>query len=204
MQPPIICLVTGGGTPGELVSLIREAAIAGVDLVQIREPALDDRSLVALTRQAIAETRGTGCRIVVNDRLDVALASGAAGVHLRAESFAERRVRTLAPGGFLIGRSVHDVAQAEAAARAGCSYLIFGTVFPSRNKPADHPIAGLVDLREVCRSVQVPVIAIGGVSVENAEQAFSAGARGVAAIDLFRGGEPLSGIVPTLRRRFDT
>jgi thiamine-phosphate pyrophosphorylase len=204
MRSPIICLVTGGGTPSALVSLIREAAIAGVDLVQIREPALDDRSLLTLARQAIAETRGTDCRIVVNDRVDVALASGAAGVHLRGESFPEQRVRTLAPGGFLIGRSVHDVPQAEAAAQGGCSYLIFGTVFPSRSKPAGHPISGLAGLREVCTSVRIPVIAIGGISVENASQAFSAGARGVAAIDLFRSGEALSGIVPKLRRRFDT
>jgi thiamine-phosphate pyrophosphorylase len=204
VQSPIICLVTGGGTPRALVDLIREAAVAGVDLLQIREPSLDDRTLLALTREAIEATRQTAARIVINDRLDIALATNASGVHLRGDSYAATRVRPIAPGGFLIGRSVHDVDQAVAAAAAGCDYVVFGTIFPSRNKRPGHPIAGLDQLREIAAAVQVPVLAIGGISTENAVAAVAAGAAGVAGIDLFRSGAPLQATVSRLRRSFDT
>ena len=203
MHSPIICLVTGGGTLRALVKLIREAAVAGVDLIQIREPSLDDRTLVTLTREAIEATRQPATRVVINDRLDIALATNASGIHLRGESFAATRVRPITPGGFLIGRSVHDVDQAIAAAAGGCDYLIFGTIFPSRNKPPGHPIAGLDRLREIAAAVQVPVLAIGGISTENAVAAAAAGAAGVAGIDLFRGASMMS-TVSRLRRSFDT
>lgn len=204
MQSPIICLVTGGGTPSALQGIIRDAAFAGVTLIQIREPSLDDPTLLSLTRKAIEDTRETGCQIVVNDRMDIALAAGAAGVHLRGNSFSATRVRPKAPAGFLIGRSVHDVAEALAAAESGCDYLIFGTVFPSRSKGAGHPVAGLEGLRQVATTVRVPVVAIGGISLENAASTLATGAAGVAAIDLFRGNIPLGTIVSGLRRSFDT
>ena len=204
LQSPIICLVTGGGTPTALQGLIRSAAFAGVTLIQIREPSLGDPALLSLTQKAIEETRETGCQIVVNDRMDIALAAGAAGIHLRGTSFSARRVREKAPAGFLIGRSVHDVGEAVAAAASGCDYLIFGTVFPSRNKPPGHPVAGLNELHEVATAAEIPVIAIGGISLENACSALAAGAAGVAAIDLFRGNTLPGTIVSELRRSFDT
>jgi thiamine-phosphate pyrophosphorylase len=203
-HPPIICLVTGGGTPATLLALIRDAASAGVTLIQIRESSLDDASLLSLTRKAIEETREARCQIVVNDRMDVAVAAGAAGVHLRGSSFSARRIRDHARAGFLIGRSVHDAEEAVAAAQSGCDYVIFGTVFPSRNKPVSHPIAGLDGLHKVATAVQIPVIAIGGISLENAGAAIAAGAAGVAAISLFRGSAPPGTIVSELRRSFDS
>src|ERR1043165_9117762 len=196
-------MVTGGGTPQSVSSLIREAAFAGVDLVQIRERSLDDRALLALTRDAVEHTRTTGCRVIVNDRVDIAVAAGAAGVHLRGDSFSGTRVRQIAPEGFLIVRSVHDVEQATAAAEEGCDYLIFGTVFLSRSKPAGHPVAGLDALRRGVSAVPIPVIAIGGISAQNTRQVLAAGAAGVAGIDLFRGGVPLDGLVRRLRQPFD-
>ena len=99
---------------------------------------------------------------------------------------------------------VHDVAEALAAAESGCDYLIFGTVFPSRSKGAGHPVAGLEGLRQVATTVRVPVVAIGGISLENAASTLATGAAGVAAIDLFRGNIPLGTIVSGLRRSFDT
>jgi thiamine-phosphate diphosphorylase len=197
---PIICLVTGGGTHRALVSLISEAAVAGVDLIQIREPSLDDRALLTLTRGAIE----TAARVVVNDRLDIAVAAHASGAHLRGESFSAARLRPIVPPGFLIGRSVHDVDQAIAAAASGCDYLIFGTVFPSRNKPPGHPVAGLGQLSEIATAVRIPVLAIGGISTENAVDVINAGAAGVAGIDLFRSGVSVRETVSTLRRSFDT
>jgi thiamine-phosphate diphosphorylase len=200
---PLICLVTSGD--GRSAAIVREAAAAGVDLVQIREPLLESGALHSLTREAVNGAAGTACQIVVNDRLDVAVAAGAAGVHLRADSFPASRVREVAPKGFLIGRSVHEPAEAVAAtAQGGCDYLIFGTVFPSSSKPPGHQVAGLRKLQEVCGSTDLPVIAIGGISVENAADAIVAGAHGVAAIDLFRRCRSVRSLVSQLRQRFDT
>jgi thiamine-phosphate diphosphorylase len=203
---PIICLVTAGrGREQPLLDLIAEAAHAGVDLIQIRERRLDDRALVNLTRRAVEATRGTRSRIVVNDRVDVALAAGAPGVHLRGDSFAAARIRTLAPPGFLIGRSVHDRAEAAAVeAGGGCDYLLFGTVFPSTSKRPTDPISGPGALRDVCATVGIPVLAIGGISIENVSRVAASGAAGIAAISLFERGDPIAATVSMLRRRFDT
>jgi len=203
VQFPIICLITAG--EGRKPGLVREAASAGVDLVQIREPLLQGGALVTFVRSAIDEAVGTSCSVLVNDRFDVAIAANAAGVHLRSDSVPAERIRRVAPPGFLVGRSVHDAAEAAGISRAdGCDYLIFGTVFPSRSKPAGHPAAGVQKLAEVCRATTLPVIAVGGISVENAAEVIAAGAKGVAAIDLFRSGRPLSATLSLLRQRFDT
>jgi thiamine-phosphate pyrophosphorylase len=206
VSAPIICLVTGGRAREQpTLELIAAAARAGVDLIQIRERGMDDRALLDFTQRAVELTRGTTSRVVVNDRADIALAAGASGVHLRANSCDAARVRALAPGGFLIGRSVHATAEAVATAAAGgCDYLIFGTVFSSTSKPANHPVAGLDALRDACRSVQLPVLAIGGIALDNAALVARAGASGIAAISLFERSGALAATVSALRRVFDT
>jgi thiamine-phosphate pyrophosphorylase len=157
-----------------------------VDLVQVRERGLEDRSLLALVegvREAIA---GTGARLLVNDRVDVALAAEADGVHLPASAVACARIRSIVPDGFLVGRSVHTLGEAVAAAAdGGCDYLIFGTVFESRSKPAGHAVAGLDALADVCAAVPLPVLAIGGITAERVPDIVRAGAAGLAAIGLF-------------------
>jgi thiamine-phosphate pyrophosphorylase len=203
VQFPVICLITGG--EGEVPGLIREAASAGVDVVQVREPQLQDRALLSYARRAVGEAAHTSCRVLVNDRFDIAIAAAAAGVHLRGDSVPAVRVRSVVPAGFVIGRSVHSPAEAaEVTAQGGYDYLIFGTVFQSRSKPPSHPVAGLAVLREVCRATALPVIAVGGISFGNVAEVVAAGAKGVAAISLFRDGEPISLTVSRLRQRFDT
>ena len=203
---PIVCLVTSGsgdveGTLGQ----IRAAVDAGVTLVQIREPRLADPELLELTRRACGATGESGPRILVNDRLDVAVAAGAHGVHLRASSFGAARVRERMGKTFLIGRSVHERAEAIDAEREGaCDYLMFGTVFPSLSKPEGHGIAGLEALRDVCRHVRVPVVAIGGITVGRAASVCDAGAAGIAAISLFGDVESMRWAVESVRRSFDT
>jgi thiamine-phosphate diphosphorylase len=131
---PALCMVTGGtgAAQAAIVESIGAAARAGIDIIQIRERHLDDRGLFDLTRAAVRALSGTGARLVVNDRLDVARAASADGVHLRAVSFTAARARTLVPSGCLVGRSVHSEAEALAVeASGGCDYLLFGTVFPS-------------------------------------------------------------------------
>ena len=182
---PTLSVVTGrqrlGLTPSDLIRRLRWLAVAGVDLVQIRERDLCDRELTALVRDAVAAAEGTSARVVVNDRIDIALAAHAAGVHLREDSAASGRIRAIAPPGFLVGCSIHDVERAREL--PGCDYLLFGTVFPSSGKPAGHPVAGLQTLRDVCAAAGSPVIAIGGVNARNAGAAIAAGAAGVAAIE---------------------
>ena len=203
LTPPVLCLVTAGTSSPDL-HVIREAALAGVDLIHVRERHLDDRTLVALVRETMDAVSGSGARGVVNDRLDVALAAGAAGVHLRGDSMTAADVRTIVPAGFMIGRSIHSVAEAVAAeSGGGCDYLVFGTVFESAGKPGRMP-AGLEALARVCAAVTLPVLAIGGVTLDNAGRVALAGAAGVAAIGLFGGLDRVGDTVRALRRLFDT
>ena len=139
----------------------------------------------------MAVSRGTATRVVVNDRLDVALACGADGVHLRGDSFAVADARRLAPEGFLVGRSVHT--PEEAVAGGGADYLIAGTVFPSASKPTGRAFLNVSGLRAIVAAVQVPVLAIGGITEAGAGRVAAAGAAGVAAIGLFTAGRQGNG-----------
>lgn len=187
------------------------AARAGVDLVQIRERALDAAFLLQILGRVRLGADELGTRVLVNDRVDVALAGAADGVHLPSTAPACSRVRAIVPartraGDFLIGRSVHSEAEAIAAeAAGGCDYLIFGTVYESRSKPAGHPVAGVDALARVCAAVRLPVLAIGGITIERIPEVAAAGAAGVAAIGLFGHGTEaeLAAIVGRLRDAFD-
>jgi thiamine-phosphate diphosphorylase len=189
---PIICLVTDrkrlrphARLEAQLEAVVaqaEEAGGAGVTLVQIRERDLDSRTLADLCASAVAATRGRPVRIVVNDRVDVALSSGADGVHLRSDSFEAARVRAVAPS-WIVGRSIHDVAEAEWRGR-DVDYAIFGTVFPTASKAGAVP-SGLAALRSAAAAARCPVLAIGGVSIANVREVAAAGAAGVAAIELF-------------------
>lgn len=198
----IVCLVTDRRLMGgQMMETIVAAARAQVDLIQIRERDLDGGALSRLVREAVEATRGSSAIVVVNDRLDVALASGAGGVHLRGDSFPASKVRTVVPDGFIIGRSVQSTAEAEGA--AGADYLIFGTVFASASKPPNHTVAGPGGLRRVCASVDLPVLAIGGMTVEHAGTVAAAGAAGVAGISLFAGSSDPGHTIRSLRAAFD-
>ena len=169
---------------------IRRAAAAGVAWIQIREKDLDARALVELARFAVAETRETPARVLVNDRLDVALAANAAGVHLGENSLpveivAEWRRRS-GRLDFLIGASCHSLDAARAAERGGANYVFFGPVFETPSKAAFGAPQGIERLREVCAAVKIPVLAIGGVNAENLRDCIQAGAAGIAAIRLFQ------------------
>jgi thiamine-phosphate diphosphorylase len=167
-----------------LVIQARAAAHAGVDFVQIREGDLPAATLVALSRRVRAALEGTAARVLVNDRVDVAIAAGAHGVHLKASSIAPGLARELLPAGATIGVSVHG---ADAAARAGrVDYLVAGAVFATASKPAGWPTLGLAGLVAVVEAAAgVPVLAIGGVEASSARSLRQAGARGMAGIEAF-------------------
>ena len=159
--------------------------------MQIREKDQPGRELLALARAAVALGNAKGARVIVNDRLDVALAAGAAGVHLGGESMPAREVVLWcragnAPREFTIGVSCHSVEEARGAESSGANYIFFGPVFETPSKKAFGAPQGLARLSEVCRTVGIPTIAIGGVDESNGLECLRAGAAGVAAIRLFQ------------------
>ena len=206
LRRPIVCIVSSGrGEPVPLIDTVAAAARAGADLVQIRERRLDDRALLDLVRLATQATSGTRTRVLVNDRADIALAGRAGGVHLREDSMAASRVRAIVPDRFLVGRSVHSLSAArQAEDDGGCDYLVFGTVFQSLSKPDGHGAAGLDALAEVCRTVRLPVLAIGGITEARVADVARAGAAGIAAINLFADPAACGDRVAAVRRLFDT
>jgi thiamine-phosphate pyrophosphorylase len=181
---------------------IRFAVAAGAGWIQIREKDLEARSQVELVRFAVAETHATPARVLVNDRLDVALAANAAGVHLGEKSLPLEDVgdwrRSAGRADFLIGVSCHSQESARAAERGGADYIFFGPVFATPSKAAYGAPQGIDRLREVCASVEIPVLAIGGVNLENARECLEAGSAGIAAIRLFQDAVDL----PALAGRF--
>jgi thiamine-phosphate pyrophosphorylase len=196
----MLCLVTDRLrlTPGTassesarrcLLEQAQHAVDAGIDLIQLRERDLSSADLAALAGELLRITHGTATRLVINDRLDVALACGADGVHLRADSFGVGAARRLAPPPFLIGRSVHSVS--DAAAAAGADYLVAGTVFPTVSKGASRACIGVEGLRAIVGAVSAPVLGIGGITVERAGEVAAAGAAGIAGIGLFMAAESL-------------
>jgi thiamine-phosphate pyrophosphorylase len=148
--------------------------------VQLREKDLTARELWAVAIRLRELTEGRAL-FLVNDRLDVALAAGADGVHLAGHSLPPAAARAALGPHPLIGCSVHDVAEAEAAARGGADYLLVGTLYPSRSKPGRESAGpGLVE--EIRQAVDVPLLGIGGIIARNAREVLYAGARGVAVI----------------------
>ncbi len=180
-----------------LIERIRWATDGGVDCIQIREKDLGGGRLAELARAAVGAARGNGwaCRMIVNDRLDVAVAAGAGGVHLGRESLPVREVAAwrakekIARAGladFLIGASCHSLEEARSAALDGADYLIFGPVFETPSKINFGAPLGIEKLRAVCGETRIPVLAIGGIDLASAGRCFEAGAAGIAAIRLFQ------------------
>jgi thiamine-phosphate pyrophosphorylase len=215
----LLCYVTdrralGIANPADslaaLIQKIEEVVAAGIDWVQIREKDLPARELASLTRQALritAKSSGkssAATRVLVNDRLDVAIAERAGGVHLSVKSLPVREAKRLIQSAlakqavgksFLVGASCHSLEAAKAAEHDGADYIFFGPIFPTPSKQQFGPPQGIQSLQQVCRTVSVPVLAIGGVTLDNAALCIHAGAAGVAAIRLFQDAlDPISAV----------
>ncbi|MFI5095120.1 MAG: thiamine phosphate synthase [Candidatus Acidiferrales bacterium] len=221
---PILCYVTdrrglhGASTKESidpLLERIEAIAAAGVDWIQLREKDVSGRDAASLTREALrrvsklASLAQPAPRILVNDRLDVALAEKAGGVHLGENSLpvveAKRLVlafqasESLAPD-FLVGVSCHSLEAAQSAASAGADYIFFGPIFATPSKAAYGAPQGLLRLAKVCSSLAIPVLAIGGITIANVSSCFSAGASGIAAIRMFQDSADPAEIVRRLRQ----
>jgi thiamine-phosphate pyrophosphorylase len=248
-KTPILCYVTDSkglspATPSDLssalVQTIATLASAGVDWIQLREKHMSARDLSSLAREASRQPAAQPGRerpkpcVIVNDRLDVAIAERADGVHLgenglpvhEAKLFLESReaeqaaraglftptvvgpvtaprplvTNQPAPVNFLLGVSCHSVEGVTSAARDGASYVFFGPVFATPSKAGMGKPQGVAGLAEACRSVSIPVLAIGGITLENAAACIKAGAAGIAAIRLFQDASDAAEIVKELRQ----
>jgi thiamine-phosphate pyrophosphorylase len=212
MHRPIVCYVTDRRSleiPADrsreaaLIERIRTATSAGADWIQLREKDLKARSLFDLGCAAIAASHGTAAQVLINDRLDVAWACGAAGVHLGESSVpvgeVVRAKREIPRRDFVVGASCHSLEASANAARDGADYIFFGPVFATPSKAEFGAPQGLTRLAEVCRAVPVAVLAIGGVTSQNARECLQAGAAGIAAIRLFQDGADLAATLRKIR-----
>jgi len=178
------CMITADVDEESLVRQVERALAAGVDFVQLRRRSRPTREVEALARRLVGLSPRARERILVNGRLDVALSSGAAGVHLPADGLPVAAVKQVVPEGFVVSRSTHTREAVERAFGEGASFVVFGPIFPTASKPG-HPGVGLEALEEVVRSVPIPVYALGGVTPERVPQIADTGARGIAGISAF-------------------
>jgi len=215
LQAPIIYLITSGETTpatneasaqfARLLDVVRAAIAARVSLIQLREKNLSAHTLYELTARAARLTRGSATRLLVNDRADIARASGADGVHLTTRSMDAGVVRRAFGDEFLIGVSTHSLEEARAARDGRADFATFGPVFETASKRAYGPPVGLARLSEAARSLApFPILALGGVTSENAAAVLRAGAHGIAAIRLFSDPLALEEITNALRRSAST
>ena len=212
---PILYLITSGATTiettpssaefSDILLLVQAAVASRIPLVQIREKSLSARVLYELTARAARITYGTATNLLVNDRSDIAHAATAEGVHLTTQSLPPGLIRKTYGPRFVIGVSTHSLEQASAARNAGADFAVFGPVFETESKRAYGKPLGVRKLVEVTRELEeFPVLAIGGITLDNVDARFRAGAQGVAAIRLLGDKERLPEVTEEIRKRFSS
>jgi thiamine-phosphate pyrophosphorylase len=189
--------LSGGRSHAEIARL---AVLGGADIIQLRDKNLSGAGLAATGREIAAITRKAGAVFIVNDRLDVAIACGADGVHLGQDDMRIATARQLAPPGFIIGVSVSTVEEAVEAEREGADYVALSPTFSTASKEDAGPGHGLDRLREIRRAIALPVIAIGGINRQNAGEVIAAGADGIAVISAVVSSPDISGAARELKR----
>ena len=181
----MLCYITGS----QGVSRVAEAFAAGIDMVQIRAKEFSGRELFQMARE-VAPIKDRG-KLLINDRLDIALACGADGVHLPANRPPASAYRAVAPAGFIISVACHSPEDVQRAADEGADLVILAPIFST---PGKGPPLGL-DALTLATRARIPVLALGGITLENAESCFAAGAAGIAAIRLFEDADDMPSLI---------
>jgi thiamine-phosphate pyrophosphorylase len=181
---PRLCLVTDRALArgGDLVGAVAECLAAGLPAVQVREKDLGALPLAALCRRLGDLTRGTGALLVVNDRVDVALAVGAGAVQRTGTSLEIADIRALAGARLRIAASVHSTDEAVKAESEGADWVVFGPVYDTPSKRRYGAPQGLARLGDTVRALRIPVVAIGGITPERVGEVIESGAHGVSVI----------------------
>jgi thiamine-phosphate pyrophosphorylase len=176
--------VTPDGTPAAPRALYEPLVRAGVGVLQLRMKTGSAAAMLAVLDELRVRfpVEGPGPRLIVNDRLDVALAGRAHGAHLGQDDLPIELARPLCPPGFLLGISTHSEEQAAAAIAAGADYIGFGPIFPTGTKDNPDPVVGTERLAAVCRASPIPVVAIGGITLARVPEVVAAGAHAAAVI----------------------
>ncbi|MDD1718518.1 MAG: thiamine phosphate synthase [Methanoregulaceae archaeon] len=185
-----------GRTHGRIAA---EAIRGGADVIQLRDKGMSARDLLAVAREIVVYTRAAGRLLIVNDRFDIALASGANGVHLGQDDLPLAHVRRFAPPGFVIGISVGSVAEAVSAEEGGADYVAVSPVFSTPSKADAGPGVGTGVLRAIRDHVSLPVLAIGGIDRANIREVIQAGADGIAVISAVVSSPDISAAAAELR-----
>jgi thiamine-phosphate pyrophosphorylase len=185
-----------GRSAGQVVAA---AVRGGCRVIQVRAKAATDGALLALAREAVAAARAEGGRLLVNDRPDVAVLAAADGVHLGQEDLRPRDARSVLPPRALVGLSTHDEAQVEAAAGEPVDYVAIGPVFPTRTKSDSRPAIGLAGVRAARVRTRLPLVAIGGITADNAQAVIEAGADGIAVVSAVLADADVAAAVRRLR-----
>ena len=178
-----------GGRP--LVSVIDAMLAGGVSVLQLRVKDRPADEFLRLALTARERTTRAGCLFIVNDRVDIALAARADGVHLGQDDLPLEAARPLV-GEMLIGISTHSLEQAEAAERGGADYIGFGPMFPTRTKETGYGSRGVAMLESVRRRVGIPIVAIGGITAENVARTWNSGADAAAMISYLTQGDDVT------------
>jgi thiamine-phosphate pyrophosphorylase len=185
-RPLLYYITDRKGLPGEdPLPVIEQAIAAGIELIQIRERDLNTRALLALVLASVERARNTATRILVNDRLDVALAAGATGVHLPTHGLPVAEVRRRYPE-LLVGASCHNQNELRHAETGGADFVVYGPVYEPISKKPYGPPVGVEGLARAARAARIPVLALGGITLANARACLDAGAAGLAGISLFQ------------------
>jgi len=171
-----------------LIERCRAVALGGATCIQLRLKDISARDLAALTQELV---RSVGVPVIVNDRADVAIAAGAAGVHLGADDMPVGAVRKFAPDGFIIGASVGN--DEERSSSRGADYVGIGPVFGTASKKDAGSAIGIAEFKRLAVATGLPAVGIGGINASNARAVIDAGAAGIAAIASVMGaGDPLA------------
>ncbi len=165
-----------------LIDSVEELLRAGIRMVQLREKDLSAAELYPLARDFRLLTHKYNAHLLINDRIDIALAVGADGVHLGGHSLPIKKTREILGSDALIGVSTHSVSEAESAQNQGADFITYGPVFFTPSKAPFGPPVGVDSLQTICNGCKIPVYALGGINIDNTREVLKGGAYGVAMI----------------------